>query len=156
MTVHQNTTLIHVWQLLSKEINDYTNKKQWFLNNVRYVWRRVTHQISELSLPSIRTRQRRHESNRLREKEYYELTPGKLHSDEVRTPLLPSFNRCGAQSQPRHDGYASQEVFRVWKSKEMLNRDRWTTWTIATANPVMTKAVMRRTCLLYTSPSPRD
>ena len=74
----------------------------------------------KVSLPSIRTRQRRHESNRLREKVCYGLTLGKLYSDEVRTPLLPSFNRCGAEGQPRHDGHASQEVFHVWKSKDML------------------------------------
>ena len=52
-----------------------------------------------------------------REEDYYDLTLGKLYSDDVRTPLLSSFNRCGAEGQRRHDGHASQEVLRVWKSK---------------------------------------
>ena len=33
------------------------------------------------------------------EKEYRDLTLSTLYSDEVRTPLLPLFNRCGAESQ---------------------------------------------------------
>ena len=35
------------------------------------------------------------------EKEYRDPTLSTLYSDEVRTPLLPSFNRCGTEGQPQ-------------------------------------------------------
>ena len=37
LTAQRNTTVIHVWQPLSKDNNDYTTINQCVINNVRYV-----------------------------------------------------------------------------------------------------------------------
>ena len=118
-------------------------KTQWLINNVRYAQPREKHQISELT--TKRYHCLRFVSDESAQEEYRDLTLSTLYSDEVRTPLLPSFNRCGAEGQPQRRTWWSclaGSVLRM-QIKRNAHQDRYTTYTIAIANPVMTRAAMR-------------
>ena len=70
LMVHRNKTEIHVWQLLSKENNDYTKKNS--MGHQQSALRVTSTKASnigahkQVSLCSIRIRQKRRESDRLR------------------------------------------------------------------------------------------
>ena len=152
LTVYRNTTVIHVWRgkegeqrLHEEKLNGSTMCATPSLEkSTKY---QSSQQRGIIVFDSYQTKALRIRPTES-EKEYRDLTLGTLYSDEVRTPLLPSFNRCGAEGQPQRPTWWSclaGSVLRM-QTERNAHQDRYTTYTIAIANPVMTRAAIRTPC----------